>query len=99
MQLGYVEITVRRQPQGQASVFLNDGAQPGLTLEARGPFGQFCLDENSQNKIVLFAGGSGITRIMSMLRYIDDLCLNIEVTFFRNARTQRDISLKPTCGC
>src|SRR5205085_6295202 len=42
---GYIEITPKRVSQGCASVFLNDRAAVGLTVEANGPFGHFYFDE------------------------------------------------------
>jgi ferredoxin-NADP reductase len=62
-----------------------------MTVEATGPSGQFCLDAANDRKIVLVAAGSGITPMMAMLRYIDDLCLDIEVTLIYCVRTGRDI--------
>jgi glycine betaine catabolism B len=53
--------------------------------------GRFCFDEHRHKSIVLFAAGSGITPIMSILRYIDDLCLDTQATLFYTVRTQRDI--------
>lgn len=88
---GYIEITPKRVPKGCASVFLNDRATLGLTVEASGPFGQFCFDENKHQRMVLIAAGSGITPIMAMLRYIDDLNLPTHVTLLYCVRTERDI--------
>jgi ferredoxin-NADP reductase len=88
---GYVEITPKRVDNGCASVFLNDRAAVGMTVEANGPFGQFCFDESRHKRIVLIAGGSGITPMMAMLRYIDDLCLPTHVTLLYAVRTERDI--------
>ncbi|HTD23891.1 MAG TPA: iron-sulfur cluster-binding domain-containing protein [Terriglobales bacterium] len=90
-QRGYVEITPKRAPNGCVSVFLNDCAHPGLIVTARGPYGQFCFDERQHRSIVLVAGGSGITPMMSMLRYIDDLCLPVEVTLIYCVRTLQDV--------
>lgn len=94
-QAGFVEITVKEQPQGRVSPFLNKRAAIGLTVEASGPSGRFCFDENAHKNIVLFAAGSGITPIMSILRYIDDLCLDTKTTLFYSVRTQRDIIFEP----
>lgn len=91
MQTGLVEITVKTTPQGCVSRFLNERATLGLTVEARGPFGRFHFDETIHKRIVLFAGGSGITPMMSMLRYIEDLGLDTEVTLFYSVRTRQDI--------
>jgi ferredoxin-NADP reductase/cytochrome c2 len=88
---GYVEITPKRVTQGCVSVFLNDRASVGMTVEAAGPYGQFCLDDHRHHNIVLLAAGSGITPMMAMLRYIDDLCLETAATLLYCVRTERDI--------
>jgi ferredoxin-NADP reductase len=88
---GYVEITPKRVSQGSASVFLNDRASVGMTVEANGAFGHFCFDESKQPNVVLLAAGSGITPMMAMLRYMDDLCLETTVTLLYCVRTHNDI--------
>jgi ferredoxin-NADP reductase/mono/diheme cytochrome c family protein len=88
---GYAEITVKRVDRGCASVYLNDRASVGMTVEAHGPFGHFCFDEAKQGHIVLVAAGSGITPMMAMLRYIDDLCLDTDVTLLYCVRTSGDV--------
>jgi ferredoxin-NADP reductase len=88
---GYVEITTKRVSQGCASIFLNDRAPVGMTVEANGPFGEFCFDENQHHNVVLIAAGSGITPIMAMLRYMDDLCIQTSVTLLYCVRTSGDI--------
>jgi ferredoxin-NADP reductase len=88
---GYIEITTKRVLEGCVSVFLNDRASLGMTVEAKGPFGRFCLDESKHQDIVLLAAGSGITPMMAMLRYIDDLCLDIRATLLYCVRTSSDI--------
>ena len=88
---GYVEITPKRMRSGCASVFLNDRATVGMTVEASGPFGRFWLDEAQHKQVVLIAGGSGITPMMAMLRHIDDYCLSTTVTLLYSVRTTEDI--------
>src|SRR4029077_4452310 len=88
---GYVEITTKRVSQGCVSLFLNDRASVGMTVEANGPFGQFCFDESKHRRIVLVAAGSGITPMTAMLRYMDDLCLETNVTLLYCVRTSSDI--------
>lgn len=88
---GYIEITPKRVNQGAVSVFLNDSASIGLTVEASGPLGQFYFDENRHKKIVLIGAGSGITPLIAMLRYIDDMGLPTRVTLLYCVRTVHDI--------
>ena len=89
---GYVEITPKRVANGSVSVFLNDRAAIGMTVEAS-PFGQFCLLPENK-KIVLLAAGSGITPMMAMLRYLDDLCLDTQATLLYCVRTRDDIMFR-----
>jgi len=70
---------------------LNDLAPIGMVVKARGPYGRFYFDESQHERVVLIAGGSGITPMMAMLRYIDDLCLKVQVTLIYFVRTERDI--------
>jgi ferredoxin-NADP reductase len=91
---GYVEITTKRVSQGCVSLFLNDRAPVGMTVEANGPFGQFCFDESKHRNVVLIAAGSGITPMMAMLRYMDDLCVETTVTLVYCVRTSGDIIFK-----
>lgn len=88
---GYIEITPKRVEGGCASVFLNDRAQIGMTVEANGPYGQFCFDEAKHKRLVLIAGGSGITPMVAMLRHIDDMCLTTPVILLYAVRTERDV--------
>jgi ferredoxin-NADP reductase len=62
-----------------------------MTVEANGPFGEFCFDETQHHNVVLLAAGSGITPIMAMLRYMDDLCIQTPVTLLYCVRASGDI--------
>lgn len=97
-QTAYIEIAVKRAANGLVSTFLNERAEVGLTVEARGPFGRFCFDENRHKKIVLIAGGSGITPMLSMLRSIDDRCLSTDVTLVFCVRTPEDVIFAKELG-
>jgi ferredoxin-NADP reductase len=90
-QSAYIEIMPKRMQNGCVSQFLNDRATPGLMVKARGPYGQFYFDETKHDRIVLIAGGSGITPIMSMLRYIQDLCISVPCTLIYCARSENDL--------
>jgi ferredoxin-NADP reductase len=87
----YIEITPKRVKDGCVSRFLHDRAKLGLTVEATGPHGNFCFDERVHQSIVLVAAGSGITPMIAMLRYIDDLGLSTSATLLYCVRTRQDI--------
>jgi ferredoxin-NADP reductase len=62
-----LQITVKRDPGGVVSNWLNDTAAEGVEIHASPPSGRFLL-RDSGGEIVAFAGGSGITPIMSLVR-------------------------------
>lgn len=61
-----LQITVKRDPGGVVSNFLNDTASAGDEIHAAPPEGRFVLGE-AERDIVAFAGGSGITPIFSLI--------------------------------
>lgn len=61
-----LQITIKRDPGGLVSNFLNDTASAGLEIHALPPEGRFVLGETGSD-IVAFAGGSGITPIFSLI--------------------------------
>jgi ferredoxin-NADP reductase len=91
---GYIEITPKRVANGCVSLFLNDRASIGMTVEATGPFGQFCWNHHADRKIVLIAAGSGVTPMAAMLRYMDDLCVEADATLLYCVRTREDIMFR-----
>jgi len=59
--------TVKRVPGGRMSNWMNDVLEPGATAEVMRPTGLFVLREHD-NPIVAFAGGSGITPVISVIK-------------------------------
>jgi 3-ketosteroid 9alpha-monooxygenase subunit B len=62
-----LRITVKRDPGGVVSNWLNDTAAEGTEILAATPEGRFVLHDVSHD-LVAFAGGSGITPIISLVR-------------------------------
>jgi ring-1,2-phenylacetyl-CoA epoxidase subunit PaaE len=65
-----VMVTVKRIAGGAFSNWANDNLRPGLEIEVMAPHGSFTWDfaAGAANHYVGFAGGSGITPVMSLLR-------------------------------
>ena len=61
-------ITVKRTADGYASNWLCDNIRPGDTLQVLAPEGIF-TPKNLDHDLLLFAGGSGVTPIISIARY------------------------------
>jgi ferredoxin-NADP reductase len=65
-------VTVKRIENGRVSNHLNDTIQEGQELEVLGPSGNFTVEPRAVNQrhLVMIAGGSGITPIMSILETV-----------------------------
>lgn len=62
---GKLAVTVKRIEGGRVSAYMNEQLAIGDTLEVLGPSGTFCAPRDA-SRIVLWAGGSGITPIWSI---------------------------------
>jgi 3-ketosteroid 9alpha-monooxygenase subunit B len=60
-------VTVKRVPDGKMSNWMNDVLAPGATIDAMPPAGRFVL-RAADTPIVAFAGGSGITPVVSIVK-------------------------------
>ncbi len=63
-----IELTIARHDGGLVSEFLYRSARPGMTVGLSAPAGDFVLPETRPRRLLLIAGGSGITPVMSMVR-------------------------------
>lgn len=65
-------VTVKRVEQGAMSNWLADNLKPGNKLRVMEPMGQFTteFDPNRKRHLIMFAGGSGITPMMSIIKSI-----------------------------
>jgi ring-1,2-phenylacetyl-CoA epoxidase subunit PaaE len=68
----FLAVTVKKVPNGQVSPYVNEHLQIGDLVDVMPPLGNFTidLDPSNQRTFILFAGGSGITPIFSILKTI-----------------------------
>ncbi|NUS43758.1 MAG: ferredoxin--NADP reductase [Mycobacteriaceae bacterium] len=64
---GPLKVTVKRTADGYASNWLCDNAEAGMDVDVLVPAGIF-TPKNADADLLLFAGGSGITPVMSILK-------------------------------
>lgn len=88
-----VSITVKRVAGGVVSNYLLDGFVVGSLLEALAPAGEFHLPPGTEpgGKVVMLSAGSGITPVMSMVRWLLAEDPQAEIHFIHSARSERDI--------
>jgi ferredoxin-NADP reductase len=65
-----LEVGIRVQPGGQFSEYVANELQVGDTLDVMPPFGRFHADVAARKTktVLMFAAGSGITPILSIMR-------------------------------
>ena len=61
------KVTVKRVDGGRVSHWMNDHVHPGDLLQVTSPAGLFVLNDK-RRRIALFAGGSGITPVISLVK-------------------------------
>lgn len=89
-------ITVKRVESGVVSNYLNDHMKEGDVFDVMEPAGHFTpqLDVGQSKKYVLFAGGSGITPLMSILKSILVQEPQSHVTLVYQSRSETSIIFK-----
>lgn len=88
-----IELAMAYMPQGLASTLLYN-LQPGETLQASGPYGQFVLkDEVLPKRYILIGTGTGITPYRSMLPTLTEMLSNsdLQVVILQGVRTPEDL--------
>lgn len=78
-------------PPGLVSNWLHDNVNVGDQIEVSGPYGVFSCHDFPSKKLCLVSGGSGITPMLSMARWVCDTQSNIEIVFVHAARTEADL--------
>jgi glycine betaine catabolism B len=93
-------LTIKRDPNGLVSRFMHDRLEVWDVLPISGPSGSFDLvSARPRRNIVMLSGGSGITPLMSMLRYIHDTRAGeFDVTFLHAARSADDLIFRSELG-
>lgn len=87
-----IDITVKRVEQGLVSNWLADNIIAGDIIDLSYIGGGFHLKEEYLDKPLFFVGaGSGVTPFMSMLRWMVDQSIDIDVDFYISTRQMDDV--------
>jgi len=88
---GHIELTIKVDPNGLVSPWLQANAKPGMVVQLSQAQGEFYLPLPHPRSILLISGGSGITPVMSMLRTLTDKAYIGKITFLHYAFTEDDV--------
>lgn len=90
---GELRVCVKKMPLGRFSSFVNDNLKAGDRLSVLPPMGRFHapIEAKDSKSYVLFAGGSGITPVISIIETVLEREPLATVTLFYGNRSTRDI--------
>ena len=93
---GKLRVAVKRVVDGRASNWINDELSAGDELEVLTPMGNFYSEVNPDNtkNYILFAGGSGITPMISILKTVLETEPNSSVVLYYGSLTESAIIFK-----
>lgn len=87
----WLELTIKREPQGLASSFLHGKMREGDLLSISGPAGRFVYSGDQQERVLLIAGGVGLTPVMSILRTLCAVRWSGQIDLVVSAKTEADL--------
>ncbi|MDQ3644902.1 MAG: ferredoxin reductase, partial [Actinomycetota bacterium] len=88
---GRISITPKLVDSGKVSPFLVRQARPGAIVRLGGVEGTFVLRDQLPDKLLFLSAGSGITPIMSMLRFLARREALGDTVLLHSARTIEDV--------
>ena len=88
-----LSVTVKKVDNGKVSNYLVDQLKPGIEMKVMEPKGNFTteFDKDNERSFVLFAGGSGITPLMSIMKSALIAEPKSDVTLIYQNRTENSI--------
>lgn len=89
---GEIELVIERLDNGEVSAFFHEAAQPGDTIEVRGPIGShFTWGREDGGPVLLVGGGSGVVPLVSILRHRANVAPDVPATLVYSARDMQEV--------
>lgn len=86
-----IAVSVKAQADSIGTRWMFDNLRPGSLVKAYGPTGHFTHFAHPASKYLFISAGSGITPMMSMLRWFSDCAPGTDITFINCARRPEDL--------
>lgn len=87
-----IELIIEKLDDGEVSPYFHEVAQPGDTIDVRGPIGgHFIWRAEDEGPLLLIAGGSGIAPLMAIARERAATAPGIPALLVYSARTWEDM--------
>ncbi|MGE0724943.1 MAG: FAD-binding oxidoreductase, partial [Alphaproteobacteria bacterium] len=89
---GTIELAIELLQNGEVSSWFHEVAEPGDTIELRGPIGgHFVWRRADGGPILLIAGGSGVAPAMAIVRHRAAVAPEVPALLAYSARTWEDV--------
>ena len=89
-----LEISIKKVPGGKMSTYLVEQVKEGDSLKVVPPVGHFYKDYESKRHHVMFAAGSGVTPMLSILKFLKDVKPGEQASlFYWNQTTESSMFL------
>jgi ferredoxin-NADP reductase len=86
---GTYRISVKQEPRGIASSYLNHDLRPGAILDVAAPRGEFVLDDGA-GPVLLISAGIGVTPVLCMLHQLAASHSGRDIWWLHGARGPRE---------
>jgi len=90
----YCEISVKRAANGYGSKHLHDTWREGARVQVSAPAGKFFFAGHEAERVVLVAGGIGITPMMSVIRSLTDRGWKGEMYLLYSVKAPGDVAFR-----
>ncbi|MFJ5212376.1 MOSC domain-containing protein [Streptomyces nigra] len=90
---GRYRISVKHEPHGMVSSYLNTRLRPGATVDAAAPRGDFVLKEGI-GPVLLVSAGIGVTPVLAMLHELAASHSSRDIWWIHGARTPLEHALR-----
>jgi len=88
---GYCELTIKREEKGLVSRFLHEMLKEGASIDVAAPAGRFTFTGMEAERLVLIAGGVGITPLMAKIRYLTDVGWPGSIHLIFSVKAEQDV--------
>ncbi|MGE5185998.1 MAG: ferric reductase-like transmembrane domain-containing protein, partial [Acidobacteriota bacterium] len=90
----YCEISVKKAPTGYGSKHLHETWREGQRVKVSAPAGKFYFAGHENERVLLIAGGIGITPMMSVVRSLTDRGWKGEMYLLFSVKDDKDVVFK-----
>ena len=90
-QRSYVEFSIKYEEGGFFSPYMHESLAIGSLIAIRGPYGHFTIQKDASHRVVMIAGGVGVTPSLSQIRDLLDRKWTGKINLIYSTATSADV--------